>query len=182
MTFQSLNKLSESNHLSLFSPSEKLSEAISIENGETPQVICIYKILLFFFSSKATVLLTPCNLEFPAYDAFLTLLLVPHFLPVISVLTHAFFPAQIACSDSPSPPPGLAKPCLVVPASVAGLTVLSPFEGAGTESQSLFSDNSNFRHPNPIPSSSSVPGFPSSTQSNADWPTAPEPQSLFTSG
>ncbi|XP_017350013.1 CCR4-NOT transcription complex subunit 4 isoform X6 [Ictalurus punctatus] len=88
---------------------------------------------------------------------------------------------QIPCSDSPSPPPGVAQPCIVAPANVAGLTVRSPFDGAGTESQSLFSDNSNFRHPNPIPSSSSVSGFPSSTQSNTDWPTAPEPQSLFTS-
>ncbi|XP_076861189.1 CCR4-NOT transcription complex subunit 4 isoform X3 [Brachyhypopomus gauderio] len=86
---------------------------------------------------------------------------------------------QISCSDSPSPPPGLPKPCLVVPISVACLTARSPFEGAAAESQSLFSDNSNFRHPNPIPSS--APGFLSSPHSNPDWPTAPEPQSLFTS-
>uniref|UniRef100_A0A3B4DL18 CCR4-NOT transcription complex subunit 4 n=1 Tax=Pygocentrus nattereri TaxID=42514 RepID=A0A3B4DL18_PYGNA len=86
---------------------------------------------------------------------------------------------QIPCSDSPSPPPGLPKPCLVVPISVSGLTVRSPFEGAAAESQSLFSDNSNFRHPNPIPSN--LPGFPSSPHNNTDWPTAPEPQSLFTS-
>ncbi|KAL6089302.1 hypothetical protein STEG23_030051 [Scotinomys teguina] len=49
--------------------------------------------------------------------------------------------------------------------------------GAGAESQSLFSDN--FRHPNPIPSG--LPPFPSSPQTPSDWPTAPEPQSLFTS-
>uniref|UniRef100_UPI003AAB6FB1 CCR4-NOT transcription complex subunit 4 isoform X9 n=1 Tax=Centroberyx gerrardi TaxID=166262 RepID=UPI003AAB6FB1 len=82
-------------------------------------------------------------------------------------------------SDSPSPPPGLSKPSLVVPISVAGLTARSPFEGAAAESQSLFSDNSNFRHPNPLPSG--LAGFPSSSHSNSDWPTAPEPQSLFTS-
>ncbi|KAG8005842.1 CCR4-NOT transcription complex subunit 4 [Nibea albiflora] len=82
-------------------------------------------------------------------------------------------------SDSPSPPPGLSKPSLVVPISVTGHTVHSPFEAAAAESQSLFSDNSNFRHPNPLPSGLS--GFPSSPHSNADWPTAPEPQSLFTS-
>uniref|UniRef100_A0A672K0N5 CCR4-NOT transcription complex subunit 4 n=1 Tax=Sinocyclocheilus grahami TaxID=75366 RepID=A0A672K0N5_SINGR len=58
-------------------------------------------------------------------------------------------------------------------------SVRSPFEGAAAESQSLFSDNSNFRHPNPIPSGLS--GFSSSLHSNSDWPTAPEPQSLFTS-
>lgn len=125
-------------------------------------------------------------LEFPVYFFFLTLLLVPRFLPVWfpSDLTRTFvwISTQIPCSDSPSPPPGVAQPCIVAPANVAGLTVRSPFDGAGTESQSLFSDNSNFRHPNPIPSSSSVSGFPSSTQSNTDWPTAPEPQSLFTSG
>ncbi|KAM9334589.1 CCR4-NOT transcription complex subunit 4 [Symphorus nematophorus] len=82
-------------------------------------------------------------------------------------------------SDSPSPPPGLSKPSLVVPISVSGHTVRSPFEAAAAESQSLFSDNSNFRHPNPLPSGLS--GFPSSPHSNTDWPTAPEPQSLFTS-
>ncbi|XP_052436309.1 CCR4-NOT transcription complex subunit 4 [Carassius gibelio] len=87
--------------------------------------------------------------------------------------------SQISGKDSPSPPPGLSKPSLVVPLCVAGLTVRSPFEGAAAESQSLFSDNSNFRHPNPIPSGLS--GFSSSLHSNSDWPTAPEPQSLFTS-
>uniref|UniRef100_A0A8C1IIF8 CCR4-NOT transcription complex subunit 4 n=1 Tax=Cyprinus carpio TaxID=7962 RepID=A0A8C1IIF8_CYPCA len=87
--------------------------------------------------------------------------------------------SQISGKDSPSPPPGLSKPSLVVPICVAGLTVRSPFEGAAAESQSLFSDNSNFRHPNPIPSGLS--GFSSSLHSNSDWPTAPEPQSLFTS-
>ncbi|XP_030004457.1 CCR4-NOT transcription complex subunit 4 isoform X2 [Sphaeramia orbicularis] len=86
--------------------------------------------------------------------------------------------SQLLSSDSPSPPPGLTKPSLVVPISVTGHTVsCSPFEGVTTNSQSLFSDNSNFRHPNPLPSGR----FPSSTHSNADWPTAPEPQSLFTS-
>ncbi|XP_030625441.1 CCR4-NOT transcription complex subunit 4 isoform X2 [Chanos chanos] len=90
-------------------------------------------------------------------------------------------PQQIPCpSDSPSPPPGLTKHCLVAPISVAELPARSPFEGAAAESQSLFSDNSNFRHPNPIPSG--LPGFPSSPHNNnTDWPTAPEPQSLFTS-
>ncbi|XP_036376245.1 CCR4-NOT transcription complex subunit 4-like isoform X2 [Megalops cyprinoides] len=86
---------------------------------------------------------------------------------------------QIAGRDSPSPPPGLTKPALVVPISVSDLTARSPFEGAAAESQSLFSDNSNFRHPNPIPSG--LAPFPSSPQVNSDWPTAPEPQSLFTS-
>uniref|UniRef100_A0A673IYK0 CCR4-NOT transcription complex subunit 4 n=1 Tax=Sinocyclocheilus rhinocerous TaxID=307959 RepID=A0A673IYK0_9TELE len=82
-------------------------------------------------------------------------------------------------SDSPSPPPGLTKPSLVVPISVAKLTARSPFEGAAAESQSLFSDNSNFRHPNPIPSG--LPPFSSSPQGASDWPMTPEPQSLFTS-
>uniref|UniRef100_A0A8C9ZJB2 CCR4-NOT transcription complex subunit 4 n=1 Tax=Sander lucioperca TaxID=283035 RepID=A0A8C9ZJB2_SANLU len=82
-------------------------------------------------------------------------------------------------SDSPSPPPGLTKPSLVVPISVSDLTARSPFEGAAAESQSLFSDNSNFRHPNPLPAG--LPPFPSSPRSNSDWPMTPEPQSLFTS-
>uniref|UniRef100_A0A8C9QZA0 CCR4-NOT transcription complex subunit 4 n=1 Tax=Scleropages formosus TaxID=113540 RepID=A0A8C9QZA0_SCLFO len=80
---------------------------------------------------------------------------------------------------SPSPPPGLTKSGLVVPISVSSLGARSPFEGAAAESQSLFSDNSNFRHPNPVPGSH-VP-FHSSSHGNSDWPTAPEPQSLFTS-
>lgn len=79
-------------------------------------------------------------------------------------------------TDSASPPPSLTKPSQVVP---TGHTVHSPFEAAAAESQSLFSDNSNFRHPNPLPSGLS--GFPSSPHSNTDWCTAPEPQSLFTS-
>ncbi|XP_060784130.1 CCR4-NOT transcription complex subunit 4 isoform X4 [Neoarius graeffei] len=87
--------------------------------------------------------------------------------------------AQVPGSDSPSPPPGFSKPSLAVPISVAELAARSPFEGAPAESQSLFSDNSNFRHPNPIPSS--LPSFPSSPQGGSDWPMTPEPQSLFTS-
>ncbi|KAF7707582.1 hypothetical protein HF521_018800 [Silurus meridionalis] len=87
--------------------------------------------------------------------------------------------AQVSSSDSPSPPPGFSKPSLAVPISVAELAARSPFEGAPAESQSLFSDNSNFRHPNPIPSS--LPSFPSSPQGGSDWPMTPEPQSLFTS-
>ncbi|XP_010792576.1 CCR4-NOT transcription complex subunit 4 [Notothenia coriiceps] len=83
-------------------------------------------------------------------------------------------------SDSPSPPPGLSKPGLMVPLSVTGHTPRSPFEAAAAESQSLFSDNSNFRHPNPLPSGMS--GFPTPPHSNAEWPTTPEPHSLFTSG
>ncbi|XP_029604908.1 CCR4-NOT transcription complex subunit 4 [Salmo trutta] len=87
-------------------------------------------------------------------------------------------------SDSPSPPPvlsgppGFSKASQVVPISV---TTRSPFQGAAAESQSLFSDNSNFRHPNPIPSS--LHGFPSTeTHNNHDtWSTAPQPHSLFTS-
>uniref|UniRef100_A0A8D3A875 CCR4-NOT transcription complex subunit 4 n=1 Tax=Scophthalmus maximus TaxID=52904 RepID=A0A8D3A875_SCOMX len=82
-------------------------------------------------------------------------------------------------SDSPSPPPGLTKPSLVVPISVSDLTARSPFEGAAAESQSLFSDNSNFRHPNPLPAG--LPPFPSSPRGSSDWPMTPEPQSLFTS-
>uniref|UniRef100_A0A3Q2Y5B5 CCR4-NOT transcription complex subunit 4 n=1 Tax=Hippocampus comes TaxID=109280 RepID=A0A3Q2Y5B5_HIPCM len=85
---------------------------------------------------------------------------------------------QIPTSDSPSPPPGLTKPSLVVPISVSDLTARSPFEGAAAESQSLFSDNSNFRHPNPLPTG--LPPFPSNPRS-ADWPMTPEPHSLFTS-
>ncbi|XP_072566984.1 CCR4-NOT transcription complex subunit 4 isoform X2 [Paramormyrops kingsleyae] len=85
----------------------------------------------------------------------------------------------VSNSDSPSPPPGLPKPSLVVPISLSNLTARSPFEGAAAESQSLFSDNSNFRHPNPLPGGHAP--FPSSAHSNPDWPTAPEPHSLFTS-
>ncbi|XP_075414823.1 CCR4-NOT transcription complex subunit 4 isoform X5 [Tenrec ecaudatus] len=84
---------------------------------------------------------------------------------------------QISHSDTPSPPPGLSKSNPVMPISSSNHSARSPFEGAGTESQSLFSDN--FRHPNPIPSG--LPPFPSSPQTSSDWPTAPEPQSLFTS-
>ncbi|XP_075790486.1 CCR4-NOT transcription complex subunit 4 isoform X4 [Pelodiscus sinensis] len=84
---------------------------------------------------------------------------------------------QISNSDTPSPPPGLSKPNPVLPISSSNHSARSPFEGAVTESQSLFSDN--FRHPNPIPSG--LPPFPSSPQTSNDWPTAPEPQSLFTS-
>ncbi|KAI3366534.1 hypothetical protein L3Q82_000669 [Scortum barcoo] len=72
-----------------------------------------------------------------------------------------------------------SKPSLVVPISVTGHTIHSPFEAAAAESQSLFSDNSNFRRPNPPLSGQN--SFPSSSHSNAEWPTAPEPQSLFTS-
>uniref|UniRef100_A0A3B3TH42 CCR4-NOT transcription complex subunit 4 n=1 Tax=Paramormyrops kingsleyae TaxID=1676925 RepID=A0A3B3TH42_9TELE len=81
--------------------------------------------------------------------------------------------------QSPSPPPGLTKPGLVVPISMSSLAARSPFEGAAAESQSLFSDNSNFRHPNPLPGGHAPPSGP--TQGHSDWPTAPEPQSLFTS-
>ncbi|KAM7057094.1 CCR4-NOT transcription complex subunit 4 isoform 4-T4 [Acridotheres tristis] len=84
---------------------------------------------------------------------------------------------QITNSDTPSPPPGLTKPNPIIPISSSNHSARSPFEGAVTESQSLFSDN--FRHPNPIPSG--LPPFPSSPQTSSDWPTAPEPQSLFTS-
>ncbi|XP_041441812.1 CCR4-NOT transcription complex subunit 4-like isoform X9 [Xenopus laevis] len=84
---------------------------------------------------------------------------------------------QILTSDSPSPPPGLSKPNPSVPISSANHSARSPFEDAMSESQSLFSDN--FRHPNPIPSG--LPPFPSSPQTSSEWPTAPEPQSLFTS-
>uniref|UniRef100_A0A8C4IJ79 CCR4-NOT transcription complex subunit 4 n=1 Tax=Dicentrarchus labrax TaxID=13489 RepID=A0A8C4IJ79_DICLA len=86
---------------------------------------------------------------------------------------------QMPTSDSPSPPPGLTKPSLVVPISVSDLTARSPFEGAAAESQSLFSDNSNFRHPNPLPAG--LPPFPSSPRGSSDWPMTPEPQSLFAS-
>ncbi|XP_078527820.1 CCR4-NOT transcription complex subunit 4 isoform X2 [Lissotriton helveticus] len=84
---------------------------------------------------------------------------------------------QILTSESPSPPPGLTKSNTIIPISSTNHSARSPFEGATTESQSLFSDN--FRHPNPIPSG--LPPFPSSPQTSSDWPTAPEPQSLFTS-
>ncbi|XP_053574959.1 CCR4-NOT transcription complex subunit 4 isoform X5 [Bombina bombina] len=84
---------------------------------------------------------------------------------------------QILTSDTPSPPPGLSKPNPAVPISSTNHSTRSPFEDAMTESQSLFSDN--FRHPNPIPSG--LPPFPSSPQTSNEWPTAPEPQSLFTS-
>lgn len=67
-----------------------------------------------------------------------------------------------------------------MPISLLDLTARSPFEGAAAESQSLFSDNSNFRHPNPLPAG--LPPFPSSPRGSSDWPMTPEPQSLFTSG
>lgn len=98
--------------------------------------------------------------------------------PEVVFKTFSLF--QLPPSDSPSPPPGLTKPSLVVPVSVSDLTARSPFEGAAAESQSLFSDNSNFRHPNPLPAG--LPPFPTSPRSNSDWPMTPEPQSLFTSG
>ncbi|XP_077195321.1 CCR4-NOT transcription complex subunit 4 isoform X5 [Paroedura picta] len=84
---------------------------------------------------------------------------------------------QITNSDTPSPPPGLSKSNPAIPISSSNHSARSPFEGAISESQSLFSDN--FRHPNPIPSG--LPPFPSSPQTSTDWPMAPEPQSLFTS-
>ncbi|XP_030071465.1 CCR4-NOT transcription complex subunit 4 isoform X4 [Microcaecilia unicolor] len=84
---------------------------------------------------------------------------------------------QMISSDTPSPPPGLSKANTMIPISSSNHNARSPFEAATTESQSLFSDN--FRHPNPIPSG--LPAFPSSSQTPSDWPTAPEPQSLFTS-
>lgn len=96
------------------------------------------------------------------------------------VFLKTFSLCQIPPSESPSPPPGLTKPSLVVPVSVSDLTARSPFEGAAAESQSLFSDNSNFRHPNPLPAG--LPPFPTSPRSSSDWPMTPEPQSLFTSG
>uniref|UniRef100_A0A3Q2CQ37 CCR4-NOT transcription complex subunit 4 n=1 Tax=Cyprinodon variegatus TaxID=28743 RepID=A0A3Q2CQ37_CYPVA len=86
---------------------------------------------------------------------------------------------QMPTSDSPSPPPGLTKPILVVPISMSDHLARSPFEGAAAESQSLFSDNSNFRHPNPLPAG--LPPFPSSPRGSSDWPMTPEPQILFTS-
>ncbi|XP_038595066.1 CCR4-NOT transcription complex subunit 4 isoform X1 [Micropterus salmoides] len=100
-------------------------------------------------------------------------------LPDIISMGNGETSQLVQSSDSPSPPPGLIKPSLAVPISVTVHAVRSPFELAAAESQSLFSDNSNFRHPNPLPSGLS--GFLSSPDSNADWPTAPEPQSLFTS-
>lgn len=99
---------------------------------------------------------------------------------MFSYLIHTPSFSQLQNSDSPSPPPGLTKPSLVVPISVSDLTARSPFEGAAAESRSLFSDNSNFRHPNPLPSS--LPSGPCSPQGGSDWPMTPEPQSLFTSG
>lgn len=100
--------------------------------------------------------------------------------PISHVNCFSPLSVQIPTSDSPSPPPGLTKPSLVVPISVSDLTARSPFEGAAAESQSLFSDNSNFRHPNPLPAG--LPPFPTSSRGSSDWPMTPEPQSLFTSG
>ncbi|MBN3279860.1 CNOT4 protein, partial [Polyodon spathula] len=113
----------------------------------------------------------PWDLECPHYSRCKAHSL---FLSLCVSLSHC-----IPSFDSPSPPPGLSKPSLVVPLSASNHSARSPFEGAAAESQSLFSDNSNFRHPNPIPSG--LAPFPSSPQNNTDWPTAPEPHSLFTS-
>ncbi|XP_063053625.1 CCR4-NOT transcription complex subunit 4 [Engraulis encrasicolus] len=99
--------------------------------------------------------------------------------PEPSIIENGDIMPQLPNSDSPSPPPGLTKPSLVVPISVSDLTARSPFEGAAAESRSLFSDNSNFRHPNPLPSS--LPSGPCSPQGGADWPMTPEPHSLFAS-
>uniref|UniRef100_A0A8C6T404 CCR4-NOT transcription complex subunit 4 n=1 Tax=Neogobius melanostomus TaxID=47308 RepID=A0A8C6T404_9GOBI len=107
-----------------------------------------------------------------------------------SVQRTALSPFSSNCdSNSPSDKPPescslvngdtLSQPSLVVPISVSDLTARSPFEGAAAESQSLFSDNSNFRHPNPLPAG--LPPFPSSPRGSSDWPMTPEPQSLFTS-
>ncbi|KAA8580418.1 hypothetical protein FQN60_005953 [Etheostoma spectabile] len=70
-------------------------------------------------------------------------------------------------SESPSPPPGLSKPSLLLPISVPGHTARSPFEATAAESQSLFSDN------NTMPVSSSTDwqaafGFGSSNQQQDD--------------
>ncbi|KAJ6656314.1 hypothetical protein lerEdw1_003817 [Lerista edwardsae] len=70
---------------------------------------------------------------------------------------------QISNSDTPSPPPGLSKSNPVIPISSSNHSARSPFEGAITESQSLFSDN--FRHPNPIPKTIPV-------SSSTDWQAA----------
>ncbi|KAF3819376.1 hypothetical protein GH733_013526 [Mirounga leonina] len=70
---------------------------------------------------------------------------------------------QISNSDTPSPPPGLSKSNPVIPISSSNHSARSPFEGAVTESQSLFSDN--FRHPNPIPKTIPV-------SSSTDWQAA----------
>ncbi|KAL2093595.1 hypothetical protein ACEWY4_010907 [Coilia grayii] len=99
--------------------------------------------------------------------------------PEPSIIENGDIMPQLPNSDSPSPPPGLSKPSLVVPISVSDLTARSPFEGAAAESRSLFSDNSNFRHPNPLPSS--LPSGPCSPQGGSDWPMTPEPHSLFAS-
>ncbi|KAH0616790.1 hypothetical protein JD844_028183 [Phrynosoma platyrhinos] len=69
----------------------------------------------------------------------------------------------ISNSDTPSPPPGLSKSNSVIPINSSNHSARSPFEGAITESQSLFSDN--FRHPNPIPKTIPV-------SSSTDWQAA----------
>ncbi|KAJ3612441.1 hypothetical protein NHX12_020717 [Muraenolepis orangiensis] len=97
-------------------------------------------------------------------------------LPDVISISNSDTSQLLTCSDSPSPPPGLSKPNLVMP--ISGLMVRSPFEGSSAESQSLFSDNSNFRHPNPVPSNMPGTGSP---QDSTEWPTAPEPHSLFAS-
>ncbi|TNN71704.1 CCR4-NOT transcription complex subunit 4 [Liparis tanakae] len=119
----------------------------------------------------------------PSASAYVTYLRSEDALRAIQCVNNVVVDGRtlkMPTSDSPSPPPGLTKPSLVVPISVSDLTARSPFEGAAAESQSLFSDNSNFRHPNPLPAG--LPPFPSSPRANSDWPMTPEPQSLFTSG
>lgn len=144
------------------SPSDKPPESIGMVNGETLKQVKRPQLSVLF------------HLHTNEYEWVLrrTVSHVKCFSPPLFV--------QIPTSDSPSPPPGLTKPSLVVPISVSDLTARSPFEGAAAESQSLFSDNSNFRHPNPLPAG--LPPFPTSPRGSSDWPMTPEPQSLFTSG
>uniref|UniRef100_A0A672YXW8 CCR4-NOT transcription complex subunit 4 n=1 Tax=Sphaeramia orbicularis TaxID=375764 RepID=A0A672YXW8_9TELE len=167
----SLQRSNSSNKDSWLQPSGKTTNGLSSDHGKSPPS-----------DGSDSEHMTP---EGPEPDLSLVELnffscfgFLSDKLPNIISIGNGETSQLLLSSDSPSPPPGLTKPSLVVPISVTGHTVsCSPFEGVTTNSQSLFSDNSNFRHPNPLPSGR----FPSSTHSNADWPTAPEPQSLFTS-
>ncbi|KAK7891884.1 hypothetical protein WMY93_023847 [Mugilogobius chulae] len=86
---------------------------------------------------------------------------------------------QMPTSDSPSPPPGLTKPSLVVPISVSDLTAARLLRGQllSPSPCSQTTVTSDIRTLSPPASLHS----PAPLAAASDWPMTPEPQSLFTS-